>query len=130
MAVAEQLHGLVFETFTTHEIQERFERHEIVLIDVRTPQEYAFEHIPGAMLFPMASFDPRKLPMQAEKPIVLYCGSGRRSRLIAEKCIRAGIDRIAHMEGGINAWKAAGLAYVSIDPATGGYVHNLSTRED
>lgn len=122
MAVAEQLNELVFETFTAHEIQERFERHEIVLIDVRTPQEYAFEHIPGAMLFPMASFDPRKLPMQVGKPVVLYCGSGRRSRIVAGKCIDAGIDRIAHMEGGINAWKAAGFAYVSIDPATGGYI--------
>ncbi|MFG6094891.1 rhodanese-like domain-containing protein [Leptolyngbyaceae cyanobacterium CCMR0082] len=124
MAVAEQLSGLVFEAFTPHEVQEQFERHKIVLIDVRTPQEYAFEHIPGAMLFPMASFDPRKLPIQAdEKPIVLYCGSGRRSRLIAEKCIDSEIDRIAHMEGGISAWKEAGLTYVSIDPATGGYVH-------
>ncbi len=122
MATIERLCEIVFEKLTPHEVQERFERHEIVLIDVRTPQEYAFEHIPGAMLFPMASFDPRKLPMQVGKPIVLYCGSGRRSRILAEKCIYAGIDRIAHMEGGISAWKAAGFTYASINPETGGYI--------
>ncbi len=122
MATIEQLYKSVFEKLTPYEVQTRFACHEIVLIDVRTPQEYAFEHIPGAMLFPMATFDPRNLPMQAGKPIVLYCRSGRRSRILAEKCLDAGIDKIAHMEGGIKAWKEAGFPYFSVDPETGGYV--------
>jgi len=90
-----------------------------VLVDVRTPNEFAFEHIPGAMLFPMSSFEADKLPGQGAKRIVFHCGSGVRSKRIAEQCQAAGIDRLAHMEGGFGAWKQAGLPYITIDPATG-----------
>ena len=95
------------------------DRGEIVLIDVRTPNEYAFEHVRGAMLFPMSSFDVANLPEQGKKRLVFHCGSGVRSRKIAERCEAGGIDRIAHMEGGFGAWKSAGLPFIAIDPATG-----------
>lgn len=122
MATVEQLHGVTFEILSCQEVKERFDQNEIVLVDVRTPQEYAFEYIPGALLFPLASFDPNKLPTQDGKPIVFHCGSGRRSRTVAERCSQAGFDRLAHMDGGFGAWKSAGFPYVSIDPSTGGYV--------
>jgi len=123
MAISEQVGNATLETLSPNEVKERFDRNEIVLLDVRTPQEYAFEHIPGAMLLPMAFFDPAKLPMQDEKPIVLHCGSGIRSRKMAEKCIAAGFDKIAHMDGGFGAWKGSGLSYVAIDPASGACVN-------
>jgi rhodanese-related sulfurtransferase len=123
MATTEQLDGATFELLSPAEVKERFDRNDIVLIDVRTPQEYAFEYIPGAMLFPMSSFDPAKLPIQTGKPIVFHCGSGRRSRTVAQMCAQAGLNQLAHMEGGFRAWQSAGFNYVAIDPATGGYVN-------
>jgi len=123
MVMTEQLEGATFEILSPEEVKERFERNEIVLIDVRTPQEYAFEYIPGAMLFPLASFDPAKLPLQDGKPVVFHCGSGKRSRLVAQKCAQAGLAAVAHMEGGFGAWKSSGYNYVAIDPSTGGYVN-------
>jgi rhodanese-related sulfurtransferase len=123
MAITEQLNGIPFEILAPQEINASLQRNKIILIDVRTPQEYAFEYIPGAMLFPMAFFDPAKLPSQEERAIVLHCGSGRRSRLVAQQCAEAGVSQIAHMEGGLDAWKAARYHYVAIDPATGGYIH-------
>lgn len=104
---------------TPEEIEEALEDHEIVLIDVRTPQEFAFEHIRGALLSPLATFDPKNLPTQTDKRIVLHCGSGVRSRKVAEMCLAAGLERIAHLEGGFGAWKQAGLAYIGVNPATG-----------
>lgn len=127
MPMTEQLNGSIFKRFTPEEVKERFERNELVLVDVRTPQEYAFEYIAGAMLSPMFSFDPHKLPQQDRKPIVFYCRSGKRSRTVAAKCSQIGIDRVAHMEGGINAWKAAKYPYIAMDAMTGRYVKKNET---
>ncbi|MGF1563398.1 MAG: rhodanese-like domain-containing protein [Geminicoccaceae bacterium] len=116
----EQLAGGTLQTLTPQEVAERFARNEIVLIDVRTPNEYAFEHIRGALLGPMATFEPNNLPTQEAKAIVFHCGSGIRSRAVAGRYLDAGFERIAHMGGGFTAWKQAGLPYVATDPATGG----------
>lgn len=104
--------------WTPEEVAEALETRGIVLVDVRTPQEYVHEHIPGAMLLPMQDFEADFLP-DGGKPVVLHCGSGMRSGKMAEKVLAAGIDRIAHMDGGMGAWKSAGLPYVGTDPATG-----------
>jgi len=122
MATTENLNGVSLDLYAPKEVKELFDRNEIVLIDVRTPNEYAFERIPGAMLFPMSNFDAAKLPPQDGKRIVFHCGSGVRSRKIAEKAAAAGLTRVAHMEGGFGAWKKAGLPYLAIDPATGAEV--------
>ena len=92
---------------------------EIVLIDVRTPQEYMIEHVEGALLMPMAFFSVNTLPSQKGKRIVLHCGSGLRSGKMAEKMKAAGITLLAHMEGGFGAWKEAKLPYIGTDLATG-----------
>jgi len=84
-------------TLTPEEIKDKFDRNEIVLIDVRTPNEYAFEHIGGALLFLMSTFDPAKLPVQEGKPIVFHCESGKRSHAISNHCAKAGITPLAQL---------------------------------
>ncbi|WP_137702665.1 rhodanese-like domain-containing protein [Marimonas lutisalis] len=108
-----------FETWTPEEAQEALKKNEIVLIDVRTPQEYMFEHIDGALLLPMSFFRADKLPGQSDKRIVFHCGSGVRSEKVARACIEAGFDRIAHIEGGMAGWKKAKLPYIGTNMATG-----------
>ncbi|SFK12690.1 rhodanese-like domain-containing protein [Celeribacter neptunius] len=115
----ETVDGLNFETWTVDEVQTAFDANDIVLIDVRTPQEYAFEHISGALLLPLSFFSAEKLPSQEGKRIVFHCGSGVRSGKVAMACAKAGISPIAHMEGGFGAWKAAGKAYTGTDMASG-----------
>lgn len=119
----EDLSGTPLECWTPEEVFAAQEKGEIVLIDVRTPQEFAFEHIEGGMLAPLASFKPGYLPTQQGKRIVFHCGSGIRSRRVAEACAGAGIAPLAHMAGGFAAWKTAGLPYIATDPATGGIRH-------
>lgn len=108
------------ENWTPQQLKAAFEAGEVAIIDVRTPQEFAFEHIHGALLAPLATFEPRYLPAQDGKRLVFHCGSGVRSRKVAEACLAAGMRPVAHLEGGFGAWKAAGMPYVTIDPATGG----------
>lgn len=115
----EQVGDSRLETWTVDEVQQAFDGNEIVLIDVRTPQEYMFEHIEGALLMPLAFFDAAKLPGQGEKRIVFHCGSGVRSEKVARSAIEAGFDRIAHMEGGFGAWKGAKKPFIGTDMATG-----------
>ncbi|MFX0546437.1 rhodanese-like domain-containing protein [Roseovarius sp. S1116L3] len=105
------------ELWTPKEIADA--RDDLVLIDVRTPQEHALERISGAMLMALQEFRPACLPDQKSKRIVLHCGSGVRSGKAAQQCLAAGFDRIAHMEGGLAAWKEAGLEYIGTDMASG-----------
>ena len=115
----EEVGDSILETWTVDEVQEAFNKHEIVLIDVRTPQEYMFEHIPGALLLPLAFADCSSLPGQSDKRIVFHCGSGVRSEKVARMALDAGCARIAHMEGGFAAWKGAKKPYVGTNMATG-----------
>jgi rhodanese-related sulfurtransferase len=91
---------------------------EILLVDVREPNEYAFERIHGALLYPLSTFDPKALPVEGRK-LVLQCGSGKRSLMAVHQLQAAGHGHLTHLEGGIQAWKAAGLPVVRIDPQTG-----------
>jgi len=91
---------------------------EILLVDVREANEYAFERIHGALLYPLSTFDPKALPTEGRK-LVLHCGSGKRSMMAAHKLQAAGHDHLTHLAGGIQAWKAAGLPVIRIDVQTG-----------
>lgn len=106
-------------TLSPEEIAQALKLGEIILIDVREPMEFAGERIHGALLYPLSTFDAAFLPKDAARPIVLQCGSGKRSATAFEACARAGVPVRAHMRGGIGAWKAAGLPTVTIDPASG-----------
>ena len=80
-----------------------------LLIDVREPNEYAKEHIEGAELFPLSSFNPAALPEPGMRQIVFHCAGGIRSAKAVEACQKAGFAFEAHLKGGLQAWKASGL---------------------
>lgn len=90
-------------------INEMIQSRSIVLVDVRERQEHAAERIDGALLFPLSNFDPNALPSVVGKEVVFHCGSGKRSAMAVAQCLKRGIAHTAHMTGGIQAWKAAGL---------------------
>lgn len=115
----EQVNDGQLETWSVEEVAAAFEDNRIVLIDVRTPQEYMFEHVDGALLMPMAFFRAEKLPSQDGKRLVFHCGSGARSEKVARACLDAGMKQVAHMDGGFGAWKTAKLPYTGTDMATG-----------
>ena len=109
-------------TETPRAIHDALARGEIVLIDVREPNEYAAERIHGALLLPLSTFDPAGLPDEIGKQVVLHCGSGKRSETALNMAVAAGVKVRSHMGGGIMGWKAEELPVVSTDPATGAVV--------
>ncbi len=82
---------------------------KIKLVDVREHNEHAAEHIEGAHLMPLSKFDPAQLPSKDGVELVFHCGIGKRSRMAIGKCVEQGFPHTAHMQGGLAAWKAAGL---------------------
>jgi rhodanese-related sulfurtransferase len=106
---------------TPTQVHDALRDHRIALIDVREPQEYVNERIHGALLFPLSTFDARALPV-GERPVVLQCGSGKRSAMAVAKCTEAGVPVTAHLKGGLLAWKHAHLPTVTLDPGSGAVV--------
>jgi rhodanese-related sulfurtransferase len=101
------------------DIHDKLVRHEVILVDVREAHEFAAERIHGALPFPLSTFDPLALPADPRRPVVLQCGSGKRSAMALTRCGAAGVPVDTHLAGGIAAWKAARLPTVTLDPSTG-----------
>jgi len=88
-------------------------RSDNVLLDVRTPVEYAEVHVPGARNLPLNALDPKALLLAGEipeaTPVYLLCRSGGRASKAAEKFAQAGLANAVVVEGGTQAWMEAGL---------------------
>mgnify|MGYP001150710801 CR=1 FL=1 len=76
-----------------------------VILDVRTAQEFASGHIPGAALLPNETIGTEDIPLLPDKDqlILVYCRSGNRSKQAAEKLAQLGYTNIVEF-GGINSW--------------------------
>jgi rhodanese-related sulfurtransferase len=107
------------EELTPREVADLLRARQILLVDVREPDEYAAQRISGALLFPLSTLDASALPPDGPRRVVFHCGSGKRSALAAQARLAAGAPRAAHLAGGIGAWKSAGLPVLQLDPATG-----------
>jgi len=91
-------------------VKEWYDRNEILLVDVRETSEFEIEHIPGALLLPLSSFDPEIFPTLPGKKVVLHCAIGKRSAAAGKMLLKEGHSEVIHMIGGMDAWKAAGYA--------------------
>jgi phage shock protein E len=80
---------------------------EHLLVDVRTPEEYAAGHIPGAVNIPLQSLSERMDEISGDQPVVLYCQSGNRSAQAVELLDAAGYTNLYDL-GGIRDWQAEG----------------------
>ncbi len=80
-----------------------------VVIDVRTAEEYASGHIPGAVNIPFDQIAQRIAEVDAPNGVALYCMVGPRARKGESALLAAGYQAVLHLEGGLAAWQAAGL---------------------
>jgi rhodanese-related sulfurtransferase len=88
----------------------------VFLLDVRTPEEFAAGHIAGAVNIPYNQVATHLQEIPRDKEVVLYCKSGRRAGLAAESLAASGYTQLAHLEGDIQGWTAAGRPVVSSAP--------------
>jgi rhodanese-related sulfurtransferase len=96
------------QTIDAQTLKQWLDQQTVILVDVREAEEYATGHIPGATLMPLSTFDPRQIPQSQNQKIVLYCRSGQRSTMASQKLLKAGFSEVAHLGGGIGAWRKAG----------------------
>lgn len=90
------------------DLQKELNAKAIVLVDVRTQDEFNQGHIPGSILLPYDEVDklaPAMLPDKAAK-IVVYCRSGRRSAIAADALRQLGYSDVRDF-GGINRWQGS-----------------------
>lgn len=80
----------------------------IQLIDVRTPKEFKAEHIKNAknINFFDEDFSKKINKLNKEKPVYIYCRSGKRSGKSAEQFKKLGFTHIYDLKGGILNWKS------------------------
>jgi len=78
----------------------------VILLDVRQPKEYKQAHIPGATLIPLPELGDRLDEVDRDRPTLIYCATGGRSRVAAQMMAGNGFKNIYNVAGGIKAWEA------------------------
>lgn len=78
------------------------------LIDVREPEEFAVAHVDGAVNIPQADLATRLLEIPRHQPVICICQAGRRSLRAAQFLAQVGFPEASSVQGGMNAWLAAG----------------------
>ncbi|WP_240550143.1 rhodanese-like domain-containing protein [Candidatus Roseilinea sp. NK_OTU-006] len=79
------------------------------MLDVREPFEYAEYHMPGAVLIPLGELTGRLNEVPKDRPVVVVCRSGNRSQVGRNILKQAGFTAVTSMDGGMRAWRNAGL---------------------
>lgn len=81
------------------------EEQDYIILDVRTPEEYAEKHIPNAINVPNETIGEDVIPElpDEEQLILVYCRSGNRSKQASDKLVSLGYTNVYEF-GGINDW--------------------------
>lgn len=84
---------------------------DLIVLDVRTPEEFAEGHLEGAIMidFYAADFADQLAQLDSDVPYLLYCRSGNRSSQTAALMSDLGFADVAEVDGGVLAWTEAGL---------------------
>lgn len=115
LGLATACERLEYENADANTFASRIASPDVVVLDVRTAAEYGEGHIQGAINIDVKEdnfIETAKSTLQTDKTIAVYCRGGRRSVTAAEKLV-AEHYKVVNLEGGIMAWKDAGLPIVT-----------------
>ncbi|MBA3489713.1 MAG: rhodanese-like domain-containing protein [Longispora sp.] len=94
---------------------------DMILIDVREPQEWQAGHAPTALHIPMMDIPTRMKEVPREGDVVVICRSGARSAQVVAYLMGNGWDNAYNLEGGMKVWAATGRQVIG-DKGTPGAV--------
>jgi len=102
-----------FENMTIHEFYPRWlvsneNKRDLCVVDVRTPDEFAQGHVPGAKLKPLDQLMQLSADLPKQSEIHLICRSGMRSQQAAKMLALQGFTKLINIEGGTVEWLRAG----------------------
>jgi rhodanese-related sulfurtransferase len=86
----------------------------LLVVDVRTTEEYVQGHLKGAINIPLSALPLRINGLDRNRPILVYCQTGIRSAQASSFLVRAGFTKVYNLEGGITEWINSG--YPTITP--------------
>lgn len=92
------------------EVEKRLMQRRAVLVDIREPDEYARRHVRGALSRPLSTFEQGHPRIEPGRDVVFTCRSGMRTVANCERLAKAVEGTAFVLEGGVDAWAAAGLA--------------------
>ena len=114
--------GKDFTTVQAKEYMEKRKADAYQLLDVRQPKEYEDAHLAGAILIPLKELPERLGELEKEKPVLVYCAVGGRSKAAAQFLSGKDFAYVYNMAGGIKAWqgvKAKGPEEAGLEFFTG-----------
>ena len=109
-----------YKDLSVEEFRDRLSKggESVQLLDVRTPQEFAEGHIPGAINIDWLAdgfIEAVQASIAPEQEILIYCRRGRRSAKAADTLNALGYKRIFNLKEGFNAWKNANLPVTAFE---------------
>ena len=94
-------------SITADQTREYIKTHKegsFTILDVRQPNEYEQEHLPGARLIPLPDLADSLKQLDPEKPLIIYCAKGGRSQVACKLLSGQGFKLVYNLAGGISAW--------------------------
>lgn len=99
-----------FKNLSVKEFEQAIANENVQIVDVRTPAEFSGKRIPHSInidIYNTAFMDSVLVKLDKEKPVALYCRSGRRSASAASMIDKAGFKEVMNLQGGIFSWMAS-----------------------
>ncbi len=100
-----------YTTYSPDDFQDAISGQDLQLVDVRTAEEFAEGHIPGAVnidVYASDFIDRCKASLDLSRPVAVYCRSGKRSASAALQLKKAGFKAVLNLDGGIMGWTSSG----------------------
>lgn len=91
------------------EVKAKWERGEVLILDVRGADEYKAAHIPGALNIHAGRVMQNLQRIPKDRPVVLHCLGGDRSSTAISALLAAGYSNVSNLTGGIKAWQEQGF---------------------
>jgi len=113
--MAEKREGEPFTRIDVHEAKEMIDAGGVQVIDSREPHEHHEGHVEGSIQIQHMATLPQAAKIARDRPVLFICKSGQRSAVAAEFAAALGIADIYNVEGGHDAWRAAGYPVTTED---------------
>ena len=99
----------VLTPLSPRDVAARLQSGRAVLVDIREPDEFAREHLPGAVSAPMSAFEQAHIGIEPGRDVIFMCRSGARTGAHCDRLAARVTGQAFVLEGGLNGWKAADL---------------------
>ena len=105
-------HAQAMQTISNEQLMSRIDKGTAPLIlDVRSPREFADGHVPGAINIPHTALADRlkELTQHKGQDVAVYCEAGVRAAVAGEILENSGFENVLHLEGDMRAWRSKRL---------------------